>query len=226
MAMRALQPWLLFLAILALLHGQALPGAAQESRAEQLFNKGLAYHFGKGVEPSEEEALKYYLQALKLDPDYFNALYSAGFIYYGRGDYTRARKYFGQAINSARGKSPRNEAMAASAYGSCFHKEGKFKEAEKWFRAAVRKDPSLAEAHANLINLYLAQDRREEAKKAIEIAQKAAPNPVFKKLEARIAGSEGWGLATPLGMKAVGIGLGGGLIALLLLRHWRQRRRQ
>lgn len=224
MALRAVRHLaFLSLAVAALLNWQALPCVAQQSRAEQLFNKGLAYHFGKGVKADEEEALKYYLQALKLDPDFFNTLYSTGFIYYNRGDYTKAKKYFGQAINSARGRSDKNEAMAASAYGSCFHKEDKLKEAEKWFRAALRKDPSLMEAHANLINLYLAQDRMEEAEQAIATAQKSAPHPVYEKLKGRIAGNQGWGLSTPLGMKAVVIGVGGGILLLLLWRHFRRR---
>lgn len=97
------------------------------------------------------------------------------------------------AISSARGKSASDEAMASTAYGSCYHQEGKFKEAEKWLGAAVRLNPGLAEAHVNLVNCYLAQDRVEEARKVITDAKEQAPHPIYKKLEARIAGNEGWG---------------------------------
>lgn len=211
---------LLSLLLLAWLIGvSAGPSLAQSARAEQFFSQGLDYQFGKGgLKADENQALERYLQAIKLDPDYFKPLYSAGYIYYQRGDLSNARKYLGLAISAARGKSASDEAMASTAYGSCYHQEGKFKEAEKWLRAAVRLNPGLAEAHVNLINCYLAQDRVQEARKAIADAQHQAPHPIYKKLEARIAGNESWGLASPEAMRVLGIGLGIGLIALLLLR--------
>ncbi|MSR81567.1 MAG: tetratricopeptide repeat protein [Candidatus Latescibacteria bacterium] len=127
------------------------------------------------------------------------------------------------AISSARGKSASDEAMASTAYGSCYHQEGKFKEAEKWLGAAVRLNPGLAEAHVNLVNCYLAQDRVEEARKVITDAKEQAPHPIYKKLEARIAGNEGWGRGTPETLRVLGIGLGLGLVALLV---WRRRHRR
>ena len=214
---------LLLLYLTWLLGGASSPCAAQQSRAEELFSQGRSCQFGQeGAKADEAQALDLYLQALKLDPEFFNAQYSAGFIYYQRGDYANARKYLGQAVNSSRGKSAENEAVASIAYGGCYQKERKFKEAEKWFRAAVRLQPNLVEAHVNLINCYLAQGRVPEARQAIQEAQQAAPNPIYKKIEARIAGNEGWGLDTPMGMKVVGIGLGAGFILLLYLRYRRR----
>ncbi|MBI2503574.1 MAG: tetratricopeptide repeat protein [Candidatus Latescibacteria bacterium] len=215
----------LFFLLLAWLIGvPATPSPAQPGRAEELFVQGLNHQFGQGgFTADENRALELYLQAIKLDPDYFKPLYSAGFLYYQRGDYGNARKYLGMAISSSRGKSASDEAMASTAYGSCYLKEGKYKEAEKWMRAAVRLNPGLAEAHVNLINCYLAQERVQDARKAIADAQEQAPHPIYQKLEARIAGNLGWELGTPLGLRVVGIGLGVGLVLILLLRRLRRR---
>lgn len=215
-------PFSLFL-LAWLIGGSAAPSPAQPGRAEELFVQGLNCEFGQGgIKADENQALDFYLQAIKLDPDFFKPLYSAGFIYYQRADYGNARKYLGMAISAARGKSASDEAMASTAYGSCFHREGKYKDAEKWLRAAVRLNPGLAEAHVNLINCYLAQDRVQEARKAIADAQQQAPHPIYKKLEARIAGNEGWGMGSPQAVRVLGIGLGIVFIALLLLRRRRR----
>lgn len=217
-------PFLLLLLLAWLTAVSASPSAAQPARAEELFSQGLDYQFGKGgLKADPQQALERYLQAIRQAPDFFKPLYSAGYLYYERGDYGNARKYLGMAISAARGKSAADEAMASTAYGSCFLKEGKFREAEKWLRAAVRLNPSLPEAHVNLINCYLAQDHVQEARKAIAVARTQAPHPIYQKLEARIAGSEGWELGTPEGLRALGLVLGIGLILVLLLRHRRRR---
>jgi tetratricopeptide (TPR) repeat protein len=209
---------LLLLAWLAAV--SASPLYAQPARAEEHFSQGLDYQFGKGgLRADPQQALEQYLQAITLAPEYFKPLYSAGYLYYERGDYANARKYLGMAISASRGKSAADEAMASTAYGSCYHQEGKFKEAEKWLRAAVRLNPGLPEAHVNLVNCYLAQDHVQEARKAIAEARQQAPHPIYQKLEARIAGSEGWQVGTPEGMRALGIGLGVGLLLLLLARR-------
>ncbi|MSR81568.1 MAG: tetratricopeptide repeat protein [Candidatus Latescibacteria bacterium] len=46
----------------------------------------------RGGKADENQALNLYLQAIKLDSDYFKPLYSAGYIYYQRGDLGNARK--------------------------------------------------------------------------------------------------------------------------------------
>jgi tetratricopeptide (TPR) repeat protein len=213
-----LLPWLLIL--------WAWPASAQPARAQELFAEGLDYQFGKGgLRADAQQALERYLQAIQQAPDFFKPLYSAGFIYYERGDYGNARKYLGMAISAARGKSAADEAMASTAYGGCFLKEGRFRDAEKWLRAAVRLNPGLPEAHVNLINCYLAQDRVQEARKAIADARQQAPHPIYQKLEARIAGSEGWDLDRPEVLRALGLVLGIGLLALLVPRLLRSRRR-
>ncbi|MCC7264843.1 MAG: tetratricopeptide repeat protein [Candidatus Latescibacteria bacterium] len=198
---------------------RAAPIAAQNLRAQQLFAEGLDYQFGKGgLKVDAQQALDHYLQAIHDDPDFFKPLYSAGFIYYERGDLGNARKYLGMAISAARGKSAADEAMASTAYGGCYLKEGKHREAEKWLRAAVRLNPTLPEAHVNLINCYLAQDRVAEARRAITDARLQAPHPIYQKLEARIAGNEGWGLTTPEGLRALGIAAAVGLILVVVMR--------
>jgi len=210
--------------LVCLLALRPAPGAAQALRAQELFAEGLDLQFGKaGRQADPQRALERYLQAVQQAPEYFKPLYSAGFIYYERGDYGNARKYLGMAISAARGVSAADEAMASTAYGGCFLKEARHQEAEKWLRAAVRLNPGLPEAHVNLINCYLAQDRVEQARKAIEEARQQAPHPIYQKLEARIAGSEGWTLAYPGGLRLAAIAAAGGLILVLAARFRRRR---
>lgn len=197
--------------------------AAQNLRAQELFAEGLDHQFGRGgLRADPQQALDHYLKAIQDDPGFFKPLYSAGYLYYERGDLANARKYLGMAINAARGKSAADEAMASTAYGGCYLKEGKNKDAEKWLRAAVRLNPGLPEAHVNLINCYLAQDRVTEARRAIDDARQQAPHPIYQKLAARITGNEGWGLITPEGLRALGIACAAALILLVLLRRRRR----
>ncbi len=202
----------------------AAPGHAQTLRAQQLFALGLDHQFGKGgFQADPQQALEHYLQAIQQDPDFFKPLYSAGYIYFERGDHGNARKYLGMAISAARGKSAADEAMASTAYGGSYLKEGRHQEAEKWLRAAVRLNPSLPEAHVNLINCYLAQDHVQQARRAIADAHQQAPHPIYQKLEARIAGNEHWALATPEGLRVLGIGAAAAMILFLVVRLRRRR---
>ena len=68
-----------------------------------------------------------------------------------------------------------------SAFGrflmGCVHSRiGKFDEAEKDLREALRLDPTMSQAYLQLVNLYLQQNRREDAITELQAFLKAFPN--------------------------------------------------
>ena len=195
------------------------PVTAQPTQAEQLFAKGYSYQTGEAGEKDLGKALQYYQEALGLEPDLFPALYNTGFIYYySHKNYQQAMKYFIQAIRISRGEFPEYEAIASSGLGSCYQKEGNLEEAEKWFRAAIRKDSTLVEAHTNLVNLLLKEDRREEAKEALAVADRQAPSSHYELFKGRLQGKEGWDEWSPMWLKVAAAGLLGGAILYALLK--------
>jgi tetratricopeptide (TPR) repeat protein len=134
----------------------AVGAAAQElsSTPREVFREGYAWHTGEGRTPDLTKALRFYRQAIKADPDLFEAFSNAGLIYIALEDYKNAEYYLGQAIRLAREREDIDvgaEAKVSSDMGSCYYKWGDYREAEKWFRGAIRIDPGLSEARYNLI---------------------------------------------------------------------------
>ena len=104
-------------------HGQILH-AQELTEAQQYFQKGYELHTAEGDERNEDRALKYYRQALKLEPGLFPALSNAALIYYGRRDYQRAKHYYSGAIKAARADEdipPSQEAKTYSDLGGCHY---------------------------------------------------------------------------------------------------------
>jgi tetratricopeptide (TPR) repeat protein len=73
------------------------------TQAQQYFQQGREYHLGEGGRKVDlEKALRSYLQALRVDPRFYEAHVNAGKVYYKRKDYRRAKGHFSDAIKSAR----------------------------------------------------------------------------------------------------------------------------
>ena len=160
------------------------------TQAQQYFQQGRQYHLGEdGRKVDLEKALRYYLQALRANPQLYEAHVNAGMAYYARKDYRRAKSHFSDAIKTARSRgdiSPKAEAKISSDLGTCYFKEGNLREAEKWFRGAVGLDPTLVEAHYNLINLLMSGERVEDARRQIIVAAEAAPSERYGIFEGRL----------------------------------------
>ena len=196
--------------------------AQTPTQAQQYFLQGRQYHLGEGGKKVDvEKALRYYLQALRADPQFYEAHVNAGKAYYARKDYVRAIKHFNAAIISARGRddiSAQAEARISSDMGGCYYKAGKLADAEKWFRGAVGLDPSLVEAHYNLINLLLRQDRIVEARQHLATAQQAAPSERYGIFVGRLQTKDSYASWNPLWLKVV-IGVAAVVtIALIVFR--------
>ena len=181
--------------------GQPLTPPAQEA-----YQKGYAHHTGEGQKQDLEAARRYYHQAVKLDPTLFPALSNLALIYYGTKNYKQAKKYYIAAIKAARGSdeiTTRQEAKVSSDLGGCYYQEGNQLEAEKWFRAAIGYDSALVEAHYNLINLLLSQDRRKEARLALTLASQMAPSTRYGLFEGRLRGKQSWDEWNPTWVKVI-----------------------
>lgn len=175
--------------------------------AQQYFQQGRQYHLGEdGRKVDLEKALRFYLQALRLNPQLYEANVNAGMAYYARKDYRRAKKHFSGAIATARRRgdiSPKDEAKISSDLGTCYFKEGNLQEAERWFRGAVGLDPTLVEAHYNLINLLMSGERLQEARRLIVVASEAAPSKRYGIFEGRMATRDSYSAWNPLWLKIV-----------------------
>ncbi|MFC1525263.1 tetratricopeptide repeat protein [Candidatus Latescibacterota bacterium] len=170
--------------------------AAQDDEltsAQRSFQQGYALHTGDGVDQDLDRALRYYGEAIRLDPGMYEAHSNAALIYYARKKYRNAEKHYHRAFEIARERddiSALQEAKAASDLGGCYYQEGRVTDAEKWFRFAINRDSSLADAHYNLINLLVADGRTDEARQAISTAERLAPSPRYRVFEGRLRSKE------------------------------------
>ena len=215
--------------IFAIILGVAgIVGGQPLTAAQDAFQKGYAYHTGEGEgqEPNLDLARRYYLQAVKLDPSLFPALSNLALIYYGTKNYRKAKHYYSEAIKAARGSDAitgREEAKVSSDLGGCYFQEGDLPKSEKWFRAAIAHDSGLVEAHYNLINVLLKQDRRDEARLAIAEAERVAPSTRYGLFEGRLRGKQSWDEWNPAWVKVIAGALLLGLLVLPLLRWLKNR---
>lgn len=194
--------------------------AQQLTQAQQLFQQGRQYHTGSdGKKVDLEKALRHYLLALRSNPSLYEAHVNAGQVYYARKDFRRAKVHFSDAVTSARGRgdiSSEAEAKVSSDLGGCYYQEGNIKEAERWFRGAVGLDPTLVEAHYNLINLLFSSGREPEALRQMAIATELAPSGRYGIFRGRQATQESTAESNRLIFIAVAVAFGGAIVLVVL----------
>ncbi|MEC8993551.1 MAG: tetratricopeptide repeat protein [Candidatus Latescibacterota bacterium] len=181
--------------------------AQQLDASQQAFLQGYSHQTGAdGKKIDIELALRFYAQALRLRPQFYEAHANAGQIYYERRKYKRAIKHFTEAVRLARGRedvSTVEEARVSSNLGGCYFQQGQLKEAERWIRGAISLDPALVEAHYNLINLLLRHDRIVEARQHLAAAQQAAPSERYGIFVGRLQTKDSYASWNPLWLKVV-----------------------
>ena len=107
-----------------------------------------------------EEAIGDYQQALRAVPGYSLAYKALGIIYFPRGDYREAAKYFRKAVEL----NP-DELESRFFLGTCYMKLGEPHQAVAQFRAAREADATYVEAYeAEARALEAAGDRAEASR--------------------------------------------------------------
>ena len=152
--------------------------------------------FDKGVKADangeRDEAIRHYLKALEIAPDYYPAHNNLGSEYLAKADFAGARKEFEQVIHLNSGDAAayfnlgnacmlmgqagdakqyldegmRREPDSALGHflvGSLQMRLGNAAEAENLLRDAIRIDPSMAQARLQLVNLLLKRGRNSDA---------------------------------------------------------------
>lgn len=212
-----------FVAALLLWGWVAATAGPQAEEAYRLVHQ--AYQLQTAQPPNLDRAYELYSQALRLEPELFDALYNAGLILYQRKHFSQAKNLLGKAVRSARthhADKPELEAEASNALGVCFQKEGRVPDAIKWFRAALQKDPGYVKAHFNLINGYLAERDIEKAAAALKRAQEQAPSPQYNQLKGKLKAKESWQAWSPLWVKVIVAGLVGGMVVYAVMRKMKK----
>ncbi len=124
-----------------------------------LLNKiGIAYHQLTQL----DSARKYYEQAVKLKPDYLEALNNLGTVYYARKNFRRAMHWYSQALKIAP-----NEIRSASVYmnlGTAQFSRKQYDKATISYQAAMRLDPNVFE-HSGSYGVLLEERSVEERAK-------------------------------------------------------------
>ncbi|MBZ5615807.1 MAG: tetratricopeptide repeat protein [Acidobacteriia bacterium] len=170
-------------------------------KAVKEFERGVnAEHKGE-----RDEAIAHYEGALKIAPDYYPAHNNLGSLYLGKSDFKSAEAQFRESVrldqNEAQayfnlgnvlmltGRYSESEAaveaglqrrpdsaFARYLQGCLSARAGKFAEAEKSLREALQLDPSMWQAHLQLVNLYREQKRTEDAIHQLQDFLKAFPS--------------------------------------------------
>ena len=136
-----------------------------------LWNKtGIAYHQMLQL----NQALKEYQQAIKLKPDYIEALNNIGTIYYAKKSYRRAISWYSKAL-----KLSPNQPRSASIYmnlGTAYFSRKKYQEATESYQTALKLDPEVFEHHSTFGVLLEERTVEERAKYHYYVAKIYAKN--------------------------------------------------
>jgi len=116
---------------------------------------GIAYH----QMMQTDIAKRYYERAIKLDPNYAEAINNVGTIYYSRKSYRRATKLYQRALTLAP-----NSASIYSNLGTAFFARRNYKKAAEIYEKALALDPEVFE-HRNSWGILLQERSVEERAK-------------------------------------------------------------
>jgi predicted Zn-dependent protease len=170
-------------------------------KAVKEFEKGVA----SDSDNKKDEAIAHYRKAIEIAPDFHPARNNLGTLYLGKSDFKAAEEQFREAVrldqNEAQayfnlsnvlmltGRFTEAETTLAqglqrrpdSAFGyflqGCLNERAdKLPEAESSLQNALRLDPKLSQAYLQLVNLYVRQNRREDAIAQLQAFLKGFPD--------------------------------------------------
>jgi tetratricopeptide (TPR) repeat protein len=170
-------------------------------KAVKEYDKGLeAERQGK-----KDAAIEHYQASLKVAPDYYPAHNNLGALYLGSSDFKSAEEQLREAvrldrneaqayfnlsnlliltkrfadaqITLAQGLQRRPDSAFGNFLQGCLYDQtGMLSAAENSLQSALRLDPKMSQAHLQLVNLYLKQNRRQDAIKQLQAFLQGFPN--------------------------------------------------
>ena len=127
-----------------------------KSKNPVIVNKiGIAYHQMQQL----DNARKYYQQAIRLKPDYAEAINNLGTVYYAQKSFGKAIRYYQKALKYAP-----NSASIYSNLGTAYFARKKYKEAMETYQTALKLDPNVFENHGSYGVLLEERNVEERAK--------------------------------------------------------------
>ena len=134
-----------------------------KSKNAVIANKiGIAYHQMQQL----DNARKSYEQAIRLKPDYAEAINNLGTVYYARKGFGRAIRYYQRALKYAP-----NSASIYSNLGTAYFARKKYKEAMETYQTALKLDPNVFENHGSYGVLLEERSVEERAKFHFHLAK-------------------------------------------------------
>ncbi|HEY6304511.1 MAG TPA: tetratricopeptide repeat protein [Terriglobales bacterium] len=169
-------------------------------KAVKEFEKGVV----SDRDNEKDQAIAHYRKAIEISPDFQPAHNNLGTVYLGKSDFKPAEEQFREAVrlNQNDGQAYFNLSNVLmltrrfteaedtltqglrrrpdSAFGNflqgCLYEQtGKLAEAERSLQNALRMDSKMAQAYLKLVNLYLRQNRREDAIAQLQAFLKGFP---------------------------------------------------
>ena len=148
--------------------------------AEALMQAGNIYYTGDAGEQNDDLALKYYKMAAK--NRYIKALIHCGKMYYDRGEFSEAEKYFNYAASN-RERFPfvdRFNSVAREYMGHICEKQGNLIEASFWYDLAA-EDYNNQKMKLKMANDYFyGEEFVRDIDKAINLYEEASQYPSHK----------------------------------------------
>jgi tetratricopeptide (TPR) repeat protein len=134
-----------------------------QSKNPVVLNKiGIAYHQMQQL----DNARKYYQQAIRLKPDYAEAINNLGTVYYAQRSFGKAIRYYRKALKYAP-----NSASIYSNLGTAYFARKKYKEAMETYQTALKLDPNVFENHSSYGVLLEERNVEERAKFHFNMAE-------------------------------------------------------
>jgi type IV pilus assembly protein PilF len=120
----------------------------------------------------QEQAVQHMQLALKIKPEYPEALNALGYMYATTGRFDLARAAFEKAMNDPFYQTPQ---IAALNLGELYRKRGDTVNALSYYRQAAKLDPHYAQAWYRIGTILEQSGKNEEARRAYETAVHESP---------------------------------------------------
>ena len=134
-----------------------------KTRNPVIANKiGIAYHQMQQL----DNARKSYELAIRLKPDYPEAINNLGTVYYAKKSFSRAIRYYQRSLKYAP-----NSASIYSNLGTAYFARKKYKEAMETYQTALKLDPNVFENHGSYGVLLEERSVEERAKFHFHLAK-------------------------------------------------------